>query len=149
MGAAPNSDEHRRLAISRCFMTVVLVVDDSPDVLEILGAMLEGAGYTAILTQQPKRAIELTGEVLFDVALCDIFLPHEADDETRSSDAGIQLIARLRSRFPRLPVVAMSGNIESVDREARRAAGVKEVLSKPFNRAALIEKLEAALRSAA
>jgi CheY-like chemotaxis protein len=128
-------------------MTVVLVVDDCPDVLEILGAMLEGGGYTAILTHEPRRAEQLSREIDFDLAVCDLYLPHESKGGPNSSHVGLDLISRLRTRLPQLPVIVMSGNIEGLDRKERMAAGFNAVLSKPFDRAALFGQIEAVLRA--
>lgn len=113
---------------------VVLVVDDSAEVLRLVANALDFA-YDVILVSSPSSVLQLVDEVQVDVLITDIRMP-EMD--------GMDLVDRLRARNPEMPVVFMSGYMDQQTRaEAERRSG--HVIGKPFRILQLRECVRLAL----
>jgi CheY-like chemotaxis protein len=123
--------------IVRCAARAVLLVDDRGDVLGALARALSDAGITVEQADSARQAIarliELDGAV--DVVLSDIAMPGRS---------GIELAADVRARWPRLPVVLMSGNARPDDARAEVAA----FLDKPFTLTDVLTTLDRVVREA-
>jgi two-component system CheB/CheR fusion protein len=86
----------------------ILVVDDDPDVRELLQLLLEGEGYHVTVAADGIAALELVAraKVRPDLILADYNLPHGMD--------GLQLTAKLRELLRRpVPVVILTGDIST------------------------------------
>ena len=53
----------------------VLVVDDEPDLAELLRLMLKGAGYRVAVARDGRAALRMLGEARHDLVLCDVLMP--------------------------------------------------------------------------
>jgi CheY-like chemotaxis protein len=104
----------------------VLIVEDTPDLLMLLGKLVERMGYEALTADSAARALEL----LEREPHCDLLLTDWAMPEV----SGGELIARLRRdpRFKRLPAVVLTGH-DTVEQQAA-AAGCDRFLVKPVMR---------------
>jgi CheY-like chemotaxis protein len=109
----------------------VLLVEDDPDLLEMLCKTLERAGFAVITAIHGIDALARMRSLRADVVVTDILMP-EMD--------GYELIRMLLAKWPHLPIVAMSG-IEDTPNFRNQALkfGAKAALSKPVNRAHLVE----------
>ncbi|HEX8499910.1 MAG TPA: PAS domain S-box protein [Pyrinomonadaceae bacterium] len=114
----------------------VLVVDDEPDALHLLKAVLEmrGARVTAVgSAEEAWRALEAAWP---DLLLCDIGMPGED---------GYQLIRRVRAhgsgRGRSLPSVALTAYAGEADRDRALEAGYQLHVAKPVDPAALVEAI--------
>jgi signal transduction histidine kinase/ActR/RegA family two-component response regulator len=115
----------------------ILLVEDNPDVAQAVEEMLEAAGYTVVRVASAAEAlthIERYGP--FHCVVSDIVMPGEM--------SGIELEARLREGYPKLPVILMTGYSEAL---ARGKALGRIVLSKPFTEAELLGALKRAAPS--
>ena len=126
----------------------VLVVDDCLDVLEVVALILDDAGFNVVCTAEPRRAMTLCEEVGFDVALCDLYID-DADGKHTTSIGGMDLIWRLRDRFPSMPVIAMSGVLREENLTNLKRNGIYGILSKPFDRQVLLQEVSSAIQAAA
>lgn len=101
----------------------ILLVDDNPQVLEMLSRFLEGR-YEVVLAASGQDAVELVrtlGDV--DVVVTDVNMP-DMD--------GLQLTRMIRRRYPSMPVVIITGlGREEIAVDALRA-GATNYLRKPF-----------------
>ena len=88
----------------------VLVADDQPDILESMRLLLKGEGYSVELVSSPEEALEAAGRREFDAALLDLNYTRD----TTSGKEGLELLGKLRSLDPILPLVVMTawGSIE-------------------------------------
>jgi two-component system, cell cycle sensor histidine kinase and response regulator CckA len=104
----------------------VLVVDDEDAVRKLVAAMLDAAGYSVVEAEDADRALAVAdGDERVDVLVADV--------ELRGL-AGPDLAERLRSRWPDLRVLFVSGYTSDA-LEGRGSA----FLQKPFTRAELTE----------
>jgi len=116
--------------------TRVLIADDQQSVLQVLQRSLVVMGYSVTTARSPAEVHELLADdpSAYDILLTDLTFEGEEVD-------GVALARDLLESAPELPVVLMTG---SNDREAEElsAAGIREVLLKPFSLEALGEVLQ-------
>lgn len=114
----------------------VLVVDDNPDMRSFVKLVLERAGYEAQVAADAQGALDLHRERPADVLITDIFMP-ESD--------GIELIARFKSGFPQVKIIAMSGGGHVSKKDylpVAKTIGADGVLQKPFAAETLLRMLQ-------
>ena len=113
----------------------LLVVDDEPVIARVVSEQLRRLGYVVTSVNDPEEALELVAEDPddFDLLLTDLQMPRMD---------GVELAARVARLRPQLPVVLSTGNRWSVPAPTARAAGIREVVDKPFR----IEELAHVLR---
>ena len=116
----------------------VLVIDDDKFVRTSIRAVLEGAGYEVAEAGDADTGIALQKANLYDLLIVDLVMPHKE---------GLETIRELRSDFPDLPIVAISGGGEIVRKNFIQAAemfGASATLEKPFGGDELVAALEGA-----
>src|SRR5262249_58942650 len=106
----------------------VLVADDQPDVLEALRWLLSGEGYVAQFVSSTDAVMERLRAEEFDLLLMDLNYTRD----TTSGREGLELIPRVRSHAPALPIVVMTGwgSIDTAVEAMRR--GAKSFVQKPW-----------------
>jgi two-component system, chemotaxis family, CheB/CheR fusion protein len=103
-----------------------LVVDDNPDITEMLAAVLRHAGYTVVTAHSARDALEMALARHFDVVVSDIGMP---------GMTGHELAGALRAlpEYRAVPMVAVTG-FDMYDDEARSEdAGFSAHLRKPVD----------------
>ena len=113
----------------------VLVVDDEPEVAELLRELLESAGYDVATAESGAVALELLAEARFDAVISDIRMP-DLD--------GPAFAARLKREHPALArrVLFVSGDtLSDAAREAIEALDAP-TLDKPFASAEVLQALK-------
>jgi CheY-like chemotaxis protein len=108
-----------------------LVVDDAPDVTEMLAMLLRYAGYDVVAVFCAPDAFETARAEQFDVIVSDIGMP---------GMNGYELAERLRSLpdYKAVPLIAVTGFAMYDDRERATHAGFDAFLTKPINPSDLI-----------
>lgn len=123
----------------------VLLVEDNAVNQQIALAMLEDTGYRVAVAEDGRQALKMLADDVFDVVLMDCQMPlldgFEATRLLRRHEAA--------AGAPRLPVIALTANALSGDRERCLAAGMDDYLGKPFRRDALLQMLARHARRAA
>jgi CheY-like chemotaxis protein len=117
----------------------IVVVDDEPDVLDLIGSVLEDEGYSVLRLSHPVFVKDLKGRTSQpSLFVLDIMLP---------TMSGIQLARRLREDgYGHTPMIAMSAS-PSMLQIAEESALFQDSLSKPFELDALLQAVEDHLRS--
>jgi len=101
----------------------VLVLDDEPIVGRRLRPALAKMGWEVEIFEDPRRALDRLDEAEFDVVVTDIRM-----DEM----SGIQVLERVRERWPRTRVILITGYaMMSVARDAMQK-GAFDFIAKPF-----------------
>lgn len=115
--------------------TTVLIADDNQEVLRSVAEMLREAGYTVIAAATVRAALDLLdADRGIDIVVSDIRMP-DVD--------GFDLFRILRSRFPSLPVVLVTGLPLTDDDMIPRGA---LILEKPFGIEELRHVIDEGLR---
>ena len=115
---------------------VVLIVEDEPDNLEIMRAVVEELlGFKALLVTDGAAAIETAVTTRPDVILMDLMMP-VLD--------GFEAIKNLKtnSHTSHIPVVAVTALSRPTDRQRAVAEGASDYVCKPFDLDLLIEVIE-------
>jgi len=113
----------------------VLVVDDSPETLELLEMFFSRKGYEVLTADSAERALELARSRPPAIVISDISMP-DVD--------GYQLLARLRE-LPGLrdvPAVALSGYAMEEDRQRALEAGYAVHVAKPVDPDELLSTIQ-------
>lgn len=115
----------------------VLVADDQPDVLAALRLLLKGDGFQLTAVRSPAEALAAARDQDFDVALVDLNYARD----TTSGEEGIELLGRLLTFDPTLPVVVMTawGSVELAVEAMRR--GARDFVQKPWENERLLSIL--------
>jgi EAL domain-containing protein (putative c-di-GMP-specific phosphodiesterase class I)/CheY-like chemotaxis protein len=123
--------------VSETAQSLVLVVDDDPDVLFTVEAILEDAGHKTVALSSGREALERLGDGRCDAVVSDIRMP-DLD--------GIQLLRALRERGLELPVILMTGGPDIETAIQAVELGALRYLVKPIAAGALQEAVEKAVR---
>jgi len=116
----------------------ILVVDDNPEIRDLLSRRLEKQGYTTASTASGYEALQMLETGSYDLVLLDIVMPelngYEILDRLKTNDA-----------CRHIPAIMISGldEIDSVIRCIER--GAEDYLTKPFNPVLLKARIEACL----
>jgi len=104
----------------------ILVVDDDPDILELIVDRLVGEGYQVEPAHTGEDALRVLQGKLYDGVMLDIGLPDRD---------GIQVLQAIRRQYPHLPVVMVTAS-EAKDRAmVAMERGANAYLLKPFDAA--------------
>ena len=122
----------RHQASSRSFKHSVLVVDDVPDVTEMIGLFLKHAGYEVATADSAPAALRLAYERAFDVIISDIGMPEMNGYELAES-------LRRRAEYQGIPIIAVTGYSEYDDRGRALRSGFNAHLTKPIDPSELLQ----------
>ncbi|MBD2099477.1 response regulator transcription factor [Leptolyngbya sp. FACHB-261] len=122
-------------------MKRVLIVDDDPNFIAVLRALLEGRGYRVQTAQDGLEALELLkqqSEQLPDIVVADVAMPR-CD--------GLELCRRVRQDLglDLLPFIFLSARTQPQERVAGLRLGADDYLTKPFVTEELIVRIENAI----
>ena len=115
----------------------ILIVDDEPDLREVLEEYFVAQGYTALSAESATAARALAAEHPVDVALLDIAMPGED---------GLSLARGLRERYRRIAIIMLTSADTVVDRIVGLEIGADDYVTKPFDPRELLARIKSALR---
>jgi two-component system response regulator MtrA len=114
----------------------VMIVDDEPDVAELVGTVLSDAGHEVKVITDSRQAIDAFNDFHPDLVTIDVLMP---------SVDGISLCLQLR-RNSDVPVLFVSAKDEPPDRVVGLRIGADDYLGKPFDNDELAARVEALMR---
>jgi DNA-binding response OmpR family regulator len=116
----------------------VLVVDDEPTIVEIVGRYMERAGYETYEAADGLAALRQAEQHKPDLVVLDVMLP---------GIDGIEVMRRLQERpGPRTAVILLTARGEESDRLVGLRDGADDYVVKPFSPAELVARVGAVLR---
>ena len=121
----------------------VLVAEDNPINQMIIGAILRRFGHHVTCVENGYLALEQAGRRLFDVVLMDMQMP-EMDGL-----AATRAIRNLPPPHGKVPIIALTADASSERRRFYDGAGLTDFLTKPIDRHALADRLNAIGRTMA
>ena len=119
-------------------MTMVLVVDDEPQIRRALRTSLEAHGYEVVAVGTGEEGVLAAADAAPDLVLLDLGLP-DLD--------GTEVIRRVRG-FSEVPVIVLSVRDAQHDKVAALDAGADDYVMKPFGMEELLARARAAMRRA-
>lgn len=120
-------------------MQKILIVEDEPDVAELVAWNLERAGFEAIIAHDGLIGLEKALAELPDLILLDLMLPGKD---------GFSVFRELRrdNRTNRTPVIMLTARAQTEDRIQGLEAGADDYLTKPFSPKELLLRVQSVLR---
>jgi DNA-binding response OmpR family regulator len=119
----------------------IMLVDDDPDIVEMLGGLLEGEKYKVLYAYGGEECLEKLSseEEDVDLLVLDLMLP-DID--------GYEVCRRLRQdpRFTRLSIIMLTARRDTVEKIAGLKVGADDYLTKPFDAHELLARIRAQLR---
>jgi DNA-binding NtrC family response regulator len=128
---------HRKEDAVGSVATKVLVVDDDPDLQEILGICLRNWGFEVASAANGNNGARLAESYHPDIVLSDVMMP---------DISGIDLLKSLLSKEPGRPVILMTGYSTSDIVAAAIKDGALDLLTKPLDYRKLKSILETSQR---
>jgi two-component system response regulator MtrA len=117
-------------------MTLIMVVDDDQDLSEMLGIVLNGAGYEVDLVNRGDQVMDLLRVQKPDLVLLDVMLP---------GMDGIEVAKAIREESM-VPIVMLTAKGDTHDVVRGLEAGADDYMVKPFNPSELVARLKVRLR---
>lgn len=110
---------------------IVSVVDDDPQVVVIVRAVLEAAGFEVAISPDGADCLAAIERRLPDLIIMDVVMP---------GMNGIEVLHAIRGRpeTSNIPVIVLSARTEDLDLAVARAAGADLYLTKPFTSEELV-----------
>jgi DNA-binding response OmpR family regulator len=104
----------------------VLLVEDESSIQDILGSVLKNAGYRVKAALDGAEAIEaiLASSGHLDIVVLDLNMPRLG---------GMEVIKVLRERWPTVPVLIITGNMNSSIQAELDELGQHNIMEKPFD----------------
>lgn len=102
----------------------LLIVDDEPNIREVLRIVLDGEGYSVSEAATYAEAMQLLGQTTFDLVICDIFLP---------DGNGLDLVRSYHASNPDTHFVVVTAHTTPAHAMTALRDGAVEYLSKPFD----------------
>jgi two-component system OmpR family response regulator len=116
---------------------VVLIVDDEPDLRDLLTTSLRFAGFDAHSVSSGRAALDVLADRRVDLVVMDVMMP--AMD-------GLTTVRKLRARGDDVPVLFLTAKDEADDVVAGLRVGGDDYVTKPFRLAEVVARIEAILR---
>lgn len=116
-------------------MKRVLVVDDEPQIGEVLHAYLEREGFDPVVRTTVKDALAEVQSSPPDLAILDITLP---------DGNGLDVLRSVSER--RIPVIMLTARTEEIDRIVGLELGADDYITKPFSAREVVARVRAVLR---
>lgn len=122
--------------------TKILIVEDEPDIQELLSYNLRQAGFEITTAEEGEVALRLAEQSPPDLVVLDLMLP---------GMDGLELCRLLKQRdsLRRVPVLMLTAKTEEVDRIVGLELGADDYVTKPFSPRELVLRIKAILRRAA
>ena len=120
-------------------MRKILIIEDEPDIQELLAAYLRDAGYEIVIAGDGVEALAQFQQGVFDMILLDLMLP-------KIDGFGVCELIRRESSVPILMLTALDGEQEQLRGFQME---IDDYVTKPFSMPILLQKIRAILRRTA
>lgn len=117
-------------------MNTVLVVDDEPDIRDVIHVYLRNEGYQVIEAANGEEALNIIKTTSVQLVILDVMMPIMD---------GIKACFKIREVSP-TPIIMLSAKEEDIDKITGLTTGADDYMVKPFNPLELLARVKAQLR---
>lgn len=118
-------------------MSRILMVEDDPQLTELLEAYLSGYGIDVFSVSLPTVALEKLKVEQYDLVLLDLGLP-EMD--------GLELCKAIKTDHPHLPVIISTARADVSDKVVAFDVGADDYIAKPYEPRELVARIQATIK---
>jgi two-component system OmpR family response regulator len=115
----------------------LLVVDDEPNIRELLSASLRYAGFDVETAADGQQALRLVGSYLPDLVVLDVMMP---------GIDGFEVVRRMRENRQLMPILFLTAKDATEDKISGLTLGADDYITKPFSLEEVIARIRAVLR---
>ena len=117
----------------------LLVVDDEPNIRELLSASLRFAGFDVAVAADGREALEMLQTFAAELVVLDVMMP---------GVDGLTVLRRMRENGSKLPVLLLTARDATEDKVGGLTLGADDYVTKPFSLEEVIARIRALLRRA-
>ena len=117
----------------------LLVVDDDPEICDLLKQYLEKNGYRVTTVGDGKEMLSILDQTRIDLVVLDLMLP---------GTDGLELCRNLRASS-KIPIIMLTARDDEMDRILGLEMGADDYLAKPFSARELLARIKGVLRRTA
>lgn len=117
-------------------MKTVLVVDDDPEIRDVIHVYLRNQGYHVVEAVDGLEALDAVSSTSIDLIILDVMMPRMD---------GIQACLKIRE-ISNAPIIMLSAKEEDIDKITGLTTGADDYMVKPFNPLELLARVKAQLR---
>lgn len=113
----------------------ILLVDDEPDILNMVSLRLKANGYEVITGSSGQDALDLTKEHMPDLLIVDVNMP---------PPNGFQVCRTLKDddAYKHIPIIFLTAKVSESDKFWGSESGADDYVTKPYNPQDLMEKIK-------
>jgi len=116
----------------------ILVVDDEPQIVRLVRAYLEEAGFRVVTASDGEQALYVARHEKPDLVVLDVLMPRMD---------GLEFTRRVRGERD-LPIIMLTARAEETDRIVGLELGADDYITKPFSPREVVARVRAVLRRA-
>ncbi len=117
----------------------ILVVDDEEDLVVMISKVLKYKGYEVITAYDGQEGLEKAKTQKPDLIVLDLMLP-------RINGYKVCGLLKKDTRYAKIPVILLTAKANAEDIELGRTVGADAYITKPYEREALLSKIEELIR---
>lgn len=114
----------------------VLVVDDDPEIRDVIHVFLSNEGYHVLEAENGMQALEIVQTSPVQLIILDMMMPHMN---------GIRACLKIRETS-KIPIIMLSAKEEDIDKITGLTTGADDYVTKPFSILELVTRVKAQLR---
>ncbi len=114
----------------------ILVVDDEPEIVRLVRAYLEEAGFRVVIASDGQEALYVARHEKPDLVVLDVLMPRMD---------GLEFTRRIR-RERGIPIIMLTARVEETDRIVGLELGADDYVTKPFSPREVVARVRAVLR---
>lgn len=118
----------------------ILIVDDDKEVVRLMRAYLERAGYGALVAYDGRTAVATLRHEKPDLLLLDLMLPDQ-------DGLDITRLVRGDATLAHIPIIMLSARVEDTDKIVGLEMGADDYVTKPYNPREVVARVRARLRA--
>ncbi|MCA9959869.1 MAG: response regulator transcription factor [Anaerolineales bacterium] len=118
----------------------ILVVDDDKEVVRLMRAYLERAGYAVLVAYDGNTAVSTLRHEKPDLLLLDLMLPDQ-------DGLDITRLVRSDAALAHIPIIMLTARIEDTDKIVGLEMGADDYVTKPYNPREVVARVRARLRT--
>jgi len=111
-------------------MKSILIIEDEPDILEVIAEILDLHGYETETASNGKKGLDLAKAKQYDLIISDIAMPKMS---------GFEMLKALRADAIMTPCIFLSAHAQKEDILIGKASNAEHYLTKPFTMVELLK----------